>query len=1135
MSELVKKIRVMAVSVLCGMMISYPAVAEDIEIYKSTGSVSSSSQANVLLVLDTSGSMGTMIDKRADYDPTVDYSGGAGCYDNDKVYVLPYGTDNANLHCTWPWYFFYGSESNLAQANRSAVVCDAASSLDNLGFFTGRLAQYRGGQWNDSMITDTDFVECEADSGVHGQTTASAETYASSTNGPWSSDPGDEINWGSDAISATIYTGHYINYIINAPIVSSVSRIDTMKDVITKIIDTTSGINLGLMRFDRYSEGGMIATPVDDINTNEAALKTALSAMTANGGTPLSESFYEAAMYFQGKAVDYGNSSSPYHSVASSTTGAAYKSPIVDECQKNYIVILTDGDPTSDSLSSTRRARLGISSCSGNCLDEISKAIATRDQSTSLDEEQNISTFTIGFAIDNQLLIDTASESKAATGIGERFLADDYDSLTDQLNKVLETVYETDATFSSPAVSVNAFNRSTHLNDLYFTLFKPSNGARWPGNFKKYKLDFFEDVDDVDADDDTTERLPFIADANSADAIENGFFSDASRSFWSVVTDGGDVAAGGAANALPASRNVFTYTDTYTNDGGVFRPTASGAQLTAAANAVDKTNTNITDVMLDITGEPDVFTGTPRIETLLDWSKGLDVFDIYGAPGTRTDPRLEIGDPLHAEPALVQYGGTADAPDLVAFVATNDGYLHAFDADTGVEEFAFIPQELLPNLNELMDNPPGDKIYGLDGSVTAWVNDEDGNGIISGSEHVYLYFGMRRGGKNIYSLDVTDRNNPKLRWVIQGGVGDYAELGQTWSTVNVGKIKDGATERDVIIFGGGYDVDQDNAVVRTADDEGRAVYIADANTGELLWSAGKSGSTIVSEMDYSIPGRVVILDVKGDGFTDRLYVADVGGQMFRFDIDNDNGSSLTSSVSGGRVVDIAKNGSKADMRRFYYPPDVALIAPKGEQAYIAVAASSGNRSHPLNIDVQDRIYMFKDYDVFRKPSSYTTLTEADLYDATLNLVAGDGDEAANDAAAESLETSDGWMIKLDDGTNTDTWIGEKGLAEPLIISGNLIVTTFTPSTAGVSTSKCAPASGLGKVYMLNVIDASAAYPSDLDVRTDRVTELSKEGIPPKPNVVIPEGGEPTICVGTECQPEPSTAGARKTYWYEVEK
>ena len=52
---------------------------------------------------------------------------------------------------------------------------------------------------------------------------------------------------------------------------------------------------------------------------------------------------------------------------------------------------------------------------------------------------------------------------------------------------------------------------------------------------------------------------------------------------------------------------------------------------------------------------------------------------------------------------------------------------------------------------------------------------------------------------------------------------------------------------------------------------------------------------------------------------------------------------------------------------------------------------------------------------------------------------------------------------------------------------------------------------------------------------DRVTELSKEGIPPKPNVVIPEGGEPTICVGTECQPEPSTAGARKTYWYEVEK
>ena len=46
-------------------------------------------------------------------------------------------------------------------------------------------------------------------------------------------------------------------------------------------------------------------------------------------------------------------------------------------------------------------------------------------------------------------------------------------------------------------------------------------------------------------------------------------------------------------------------------------------------------------------------------------------------------------------------------------------------------------------------------------------------------DHVYLYTGMRRGGSNYYALDVTDRNNPELLWTIQGGSGDFAELGQS--------------------------------------------------------------------------------------------------------------------------------------------------------------------------------------------------------------------------------------------------------------------------------------------------------------------------------------------------------------------
>jgi len=1134
MFKLSRKIKLTILGVIYGMMSSYPAVAEDIEIYKGGSSVSSSTQANILLVLDTSGSMGSSVIKREPYDLSKDYSGGNGCYDNNKVYVLPYGTHNAYRHCRWPDYWWYGRESNLAQANRSAVKCQTAASLDTIGYFTGRMAQFRGGAWRDSMTSDTAYVECEADSGVHGETTSSSAVYAANGGTGWSSNAGDSINWAADGLSATVYRGHYINYIINAPIASTTTRIATMQDVISDLVDTTSGVNMGLMRFDSNGDGGMMAVPVADLDsgTQKADIKAALTAMTASGGTPLSESFYEAAMYFQGKTVDYGNSSSPYNSVATSKIGGAYKSPITNECQKNYVVILTDGDPTGDSLNSTRLGKLGISSCSGNCLDEIAKSIATTDQNATLSEDQFISTFTIGFAIDNQLLIDTASESHAATGIGERYLADDYDSLRDKLNEVLEGVFETDTTFSSPAVSVNAFNRSTHLDDLYFTLFKPAVGAHWPGNFKKYKLDFFVDVNDVDADNDTTERLPFIADANSADAIEKGFFSDSSRSYWSVKTDGGDVTAGGSANVLPNPRNVYTYTGSYTDSNGVQIPATASALLTSSANEVSKSNSAITETMLDIVGEPEAISGTPRIDTLLEWASGVDVFDEYGTPGTTSDQRLSMGDPLHSEPALVQYGGTIAAPDLVAYVATNDGYLQAFDTDTGEELFSFIPQELLPNLNELMENDPGDKTYGLDGNVTAWVYDANKDGIISGTDHVYLYIGMRRGGKNIYSLDVTDRTAPKLRWVIKGGVGGYAEMGQTWSSINVAKVKDGSVDKDVIVFGGGYDTNQDSVSVRTADSEGRAVYIADAKTGALLWSAGPGGTLALSDMDYSIPARIKPLDVRGDGYLDRMYAVDMGGQIFRFDIDNDNNASLASSIKGGRIASISGTAKK-DARRFYYPPDVALIAEKGKSAYLALSISSGYRAHPLDDVIQDRIYLFRETDIYNAPSTYKTLTESDLYDATLNLVAGDGSQAQNDAAQAALDSNEGWYIKLDDQTNTDTWVGEKGLSETLIIDGVVVVTTFIPNIA--TTSSCSPESGIGRVYYLDLLDASAAYPSSVDKRPDRYRQLDKGGIPPSPNVVITKGGEPTLCIGTECELAEFSMGVRKTYWYEVEK
>ncbi len=610
-----------------------------------------------------------------------------------------------------------------------------------------------------------------------------------------------------------------------------------------------------------------------------------------------------------------------------------------------------------------------------------------------------------------------------------------------------------------------------------------------------------------------------------------GILLKAAESFWNIgAADGFDVVAGGAAAHIddPATRSAVTYTGAYNNISGVFTPSvAAAAVLTAGTNEVDKSNLALTNALLGLSvTSSEKVSGIPRRETLIDWARGTDVLDMDGDSDV-TDARLDMGAPLHSQPALVQYGGTEAAPDLVAYVATNDGYLHAFDVDDGSELFSFIPQELLPNLNGLMDNDTG-ITYGLDGDVVAWINDENEDGTISGAgEHVYLYIGMRRGGRNIYSVDVTDRTNPSLRWVIKGGSGDYAELGQTWSSVNVEQIKDGASEKTVLIFGGGYDTNQDDVTERTVDSVGRAVFIADADTGELLWSASAGTTGVEADMKYSIPARVKPLDLSGDGNVDRLYVADMGGQIFRFDINEELASFSDTSVSGGLIADFASSG-EANARRFYYPPDVALIAERGEAPYLALAITSGYRAHPLDTEIQDRIYLFKDTDVYDKPAIYTTLSETDLFDATLNTIA---DDATKAAAKVALNSKKGWFIKLDDQTGTDTWLGEKGLSEALILNGVVITTTFIPGADSTITS-CGPQSGVGTVYFIDLLDGTAAYPSDGDTRSDRQRRLVKGGIPPTPNVIITKGGEPTLCVGTECEKAEFGLGARKTYWYE---
>ena len=1167
------KLKSVVVGLLFSSLVVPVATADDIEIYTTLGASGSTTNPNIMFIVDTSGSMGTKSWVKESYDKTNTYAG--SCASNGIYFV-----DNGKLpNCATSTDYF----------NRSALVCDHAvvgytvagvtitpgqdGSLLMIGTYSDQLAQYDTvkNKWRELKIGTTaerDYkVECFSDSGIHGTSSGGSKYIKDGGTGFTSTVPVDpavpHVVWAGGAGNLQLFDGNYVNYLSDTSVpLEEKSYLEQVKSAVEIMVRGNTRVDIGLMRFDSkfVSNGGAVQYPILDVGEDRNDFFTRLKTLTDGSYTPLSEVYYEALLYFGGRAADFSLLANPGNQVTSKTmqSGPAklFRSPISSVCDKNYIVLLSDGKPRKDDVNTTRQAvlpKFNVGSCNtsvttsstddnrdaassdtstvDNCLDELTEWAFTEDVATdgaiaAHDGEQHITTHTIGFELsdaDAVLLMKDAAKK----GGGDFYPAKSEAELIEIFNKIIASTLKVNTTFSSPAVSVNAFNRSTHLDDLYFTLFKPGDGNHWDGNLKKYKLKF--DTDPV-----TFELIPFIADAADAKAVDpaTGFFGGASQSYWSSGVDGKQVSLGGAVDRLTTTRNVYTFTGSYAATDGVNVPASK--DLTIASNAVDKANASLNDALLGTTGFPDMVTGTPYRETLLDWASGLDALSQFGTADTTTDVRPQMGDPLHAEPALVQYGGTPTAPDLVAYVATNDGYLHAFDVDDGKELFSFIPQELLPELVTAMEDNGGKKLYGLDGNVVAWINDADGDGIISGAgEHVYLYVTMRRGGNNIYALDVTNKTKPALLWVIKGGTGDYTELGETWSTINVEKIVDGTTPKTVLMFGGGYDDAQDTATVTTTDSVGRTVYIANATTGERLWSAGKdSAGTPTPEMEYSIPARVKPLDISGDGYIDRLYAADMGGQIFRFDINNTDGNPLSASITGARIANLAGTAD-IDARRFYYPPDVALIdAPDGK--YHAMVISSGYRAHPLNDVVHDRIYMIKD----RKTgftTSYSEIDETDLHDATDNLAGGDAaDDVTRDAELASIAGAEGWYIDLEDEDNPGTWIGEKGLAEALILEGQAIITTYTPNIVA-STTSCTPNVGLGKVFFLDVRDATPTYPQSLDQRPQRHIELTRGGIPPSPNVIITKGGEPTLCIGTECRSADLGLGIRKTYWYEVEK
>jgi type IV pilus assembly protein PilY1 len=159
--------------------------------------------------------------------------------------------------------------------------------------------------------------------------------------------------------------------------------------------------------------------------------------------------------------------------------------------------------------------------------------------------------------------------------------------------------------------------------------------------------------------------------------------------------------------------------------------------------------------------------------------------------------------------------------------------------------------------------------------------------IAADGDKVYLYVTMRRGGPYLIALDVSDPAQPQLLWQRDATSPGYGELGQTWSTPKVVKVR--ANANPVLIMSAGYDHLAEDSLPATAAARARGILIVDALTGSPIWQAGAapSGATsnvAVANMSYSIASDPAVLDRNADGYADRLYIADTGGNVWRIDI-----------------------------------------------------------------------------------------------------------------------------------------------------------------------------------------------------------------------------------------------------------
>lgn len=702
--------------------------------------------------------------------------------------------------------------------------------------------------------------------------------------------------------------------------------------------------------------------------------------------------------------------------------GQLFPSPIQYECQPNFVVLFTDGNqdyPMDARKEATNRR--------------------TEDHSSTFAGKQNVIVHAVAFGLAGDTAAIGTLTEVAKNGGGNFYEADNAAqlemALLDAVNKIIAATF----TFASPVIPTTSTTGSTraYVASFQSDLIRPF----WRGFLKAYQRDAVTGEVPIDP----VTKVPLDS---------------------ALIWDAGEL----LSQKLADARTIFTMV------GG------GQKDFVKSTSAISISDLNAAD--------------TAERDKIIDFIRGIDAFDEDFDADVTEERAWKLGDIFHSSPVLVSppissfadptydtFKATNAVRTTVLIAGANDGMLHAFRESDGEELWAFIPPDLLGGLKDLTEQATLHSFYVDSSPVAADIcnnfklDPPDDTGYCQSASNwkTIVVFGERRGGNYYHALDITDTTNPVYLWSFTD-----PKITETWSELAIGKVKmdngfGKSVGKFVAFFGGGYDTAQNN-------DAGKAFFVVDLATGKKLWEYYNDGSLDDRQyMNFSFATSPTVADLDHDGYVDRVYIGDVGGQVWKFDLSAraTTLAGLVTNWTGKRLFAADPSQPNPPAVGEYYPDQAIYAAPTlafDDYGSLWVYFGTGDRNHPNNTST-NRFYGIKDNTTMANGS---VLTEASLVDVT-----------TTDATAIQ-----GWFFTL--GAN------EKVLAGADVFKQIVYFSTFTPAIATL----CGGGGGDAKLYAIQMGTGYAAIDwasGDTLASTDSSKQrgtIVGSGIATKPIVVV---------------------------------